>query len=238
MSNNATPEILKRPILDDETSRLVLVAVSLTVCGAGGTDDVSVEDLSSSDGAALDIVKDSWGDLTNLDLSLVGSTDYGNIYRGTATRNGLPADVLLYTGFGNSVSFLQSRDAGGRLTLIGGSDLIGSPPASATYRGTNVVSTVDLQNQAFGTFEMNIDFGSGDINIVGLGGSSIEGSGLKVDAGGGGFSGDVTINYGNSQLPGTFTQGLFHGDGSTGVTGIYVGGSSSLPLIGAMAGTR
>lgn len=181
------------------------------------------------------------GVVDSSDVQLSGSNQYGNFYTGQASVNGVVVDVLIYQDNTGQVEAGYAETSGFNAAYAGGQRVSNIPAGSHTYAGTNIIGARDGSYFESGTFAMNVDFSNGTAAITGsTPTSSIGGSNIAVNTSNGTFTGNnltLTDTLNNVSF-GANIDGNFHGNGATGVTGIYTDSGSNPVVAGAIAGTR
>ena len=171
--------------------------------------------------------------------------DYG-FYEGNYVSGGNQKYLFVYAkriGANENVVAGLARNAnvaGGEIVQAYGDVVSGQVPVGdVTYTGYNLVTTVDQTQIDAGTFTMRVNFqenrgslsGNGDVSFV-------EANNIQVNSSTGTFSSeDVRLGYIDGDSTSGFLRGNFHGNGATGVTGLY-GTSGELDAVGVIAGSR
>ena len=125
--------------------------------------------------------------------------------------------------------------------LVGGGKVSNIPNGEYTYTGTNLIAVRGDANPDYGTFTMDVNFGSGSASLNGnTPTSTISGTGITVNRNDGTFASDsISITGTSKALSATGSiYGNFHGDRATGLTGIYHDNADSPTVAGAIAGSR
>lgn len=188
---------------------------------------------ANSSGNAVNAV-----DLSN--VSYQSSNTFGQYSSGPATINGSPVNVSAYESFSGGVSIVYAGSSSGSLIMAGGSPVSNIPAGSFTYTGNNIIGNRDSSYSEDGSFTMNVNFSTGDAAISGsTANSTFGGNGISVNTSDGTFSdSNITMSTnGDPSVSATIT-GQFHGNGATGVTGIYHDNSSNPLTVGIFAGER
>lgn len=186
---------------------------------------------------------------SNIDLNSLTILEEGVDYaflEGNYVDGGNQKYLFLYAkeiGAGEVVIAGLARNAnlpGGEIVQAYGPLVSGQVPVGdVTYRGYNLVTTTDQTQIDSGTFTMRVNFqnnsgslsGSGDVSFV-------DATSVAVNSSNGTFSSDsVRLGYIDGESTSGFLRGNFHGNGATGVTGIY-GNTGELAVVGVIAGNR
>ena len=171
--------------------------------------------------------------------------DYG-FYEGNYVDDGNQKYLFVYAkriGPDENVVAGLARNAnvaGGEIVQAYGSVVSGQVPVGdLTYTGYNLLTSVDQTQIDSGTFTMRVNFqentgslrGNGDVSFV-------EANNIQINSSTGTFSSnDVRLGYIDGDSASGFIQGNFHGNGATGVTGLY-GTAGELDAVGVIAGSR
>ena len=168
-----------------------------------------------------------------------GSNAYGDYYAGTTTLNGVPVNVVFYEDNSGQVFIGYLEGNGQNVALAGGYKVSNIPTGTYNYAGTNIIGFRDGSYFEEGTFAMGVDFANGTASLTGSTASStIGGSGISVNTSNGTFEGNNLTLSGNGVSTTASIYGNFHGNGATGVTGLYADNGSTPIVAGAIAGTR
>ena len=168
------------------------------------------------------------------------SNTFGDYFAGSATINGSPIDVIEYQSFSRDVVIVYAANNNDSIIATAGAPVTNIPTGSFQYTGTNILANRDASYSEDGSFLMNVNFSTGDAAITGsTATSTFGGTGISVNTSNGTFSdSNITMSLsGGSNRPATIT-GQFHGNGATGVTGIYHDNSSNPLQVGIFAGER
>jgi hypothetical protein len=168
-----------------------------------------------------------------------GSNAYGTFYTATADINGTPIDLVFYQSDAGDLQFTIADDGLNLDFDANGPRVSNIPSGTYTYVGTNALVARNGSGAEDGTFTMTVDF---DRRVAAINAStpssSLSGSGIAVNTSNGTLSGsnlDLSVDGASSKAT---INGNFHGDGATGVTGIYHDNAPNPSVAGLIAGTR
>lgn len=213
--------------------------------GAAAAASTNTYTVSTARVPTTDIPNESPFDIEVTDLSLFTSTAYGEVYSGSVELNGTSYDVRMFTDNGSSTELISALDAssGQKYTIVTGNQVSNVPTGDVdySYEGQNLVAATN--NEDFeadgGAFSMTVNFSTGLGELTATSAETSLTGQFIVDTTTGYFSGDdLDLNAPN--LQGTATAvitGSFHGDGATGVSGLYYDAGDSPVVNGAIIGS-
>ena len=190
--------------------------------------------------------------LSNLRAHPTATSTTGNIIRDqipfTVTVNGITTrlnlDFVAYDhNSGNFGVFYaeESRETNLGFLYNGGETVSNIPSGAYTYSGFNMIADKrrTLDNVEFGTFTMNVNFSNAMVTNLNATtqSSNVTGGNIPINMQQGTFTGGIMLDLGGSPLSG-HVYGDFHGDGATGVSGMYHDGTSNVRYVGGFAGSR
>lgn len=179
------------------------------------------------------------------DLTLLTTTANGKIYTGNVTLNGDVYSVRMFTEDNSStqlISALNTADSE-KWTIVSGDAPSNLPSVIATYAGQNLISNTDNTNPGGGSFTMSVDFAnnSGSLSAISTAASSSLSGSFNIDPSTDYFSGNnltltaMALSGGTSNA---IIYGSFHGNGATGVSGLYYDDAAAPLVNGAIIGTK
>lgn len=173
-------------------------------------------------------------------FTLIDKDHYGEYYAGTGEIDGQEVNVLVYLDNARQLEAGFIEGSGNSAGYVGGEKISGIPIGKHSYEGSNIFIARDGSYlDTGGRFSMNVDFDNKSASIIGsTEASSISGSTISVDVNEGSFKGDdLLLNVAGSEFK-AIINGNFHGNGATGVTGIYTDSAANPTVAGVIAGTR
>jgi len=175
------------------------------------------------------------------DLTVFLTDSLGDYYSGTATIAGKTATISAFKDRTAGTTIISAYDGTDKTVIASGTSLSNIPSGTYTYNGTNLVARMDNSWQARGTFTMNVDFGAGTGTLsgssIGTTVTSINGS-VTIDTSTGYYSGTGLTIVSPDGTSNAKIYGAFHGDGATGVSGIYFEDATTPLINGAIVGAR
>jgi hypothetical protein len=186
---------------------------------------------------------------TNIDPNNLTVLEEGADYaflEGSYVSNGNEKYLFVYAkqiGTDETLIAGLARNAnapGGEIVQAYGDVVSGQVPVGdVTYRGYNLVTATDQTQIDSGTFTMRVNFQNNTGSLSGSGEISfVDATSIAVNSSNGTFSSDaVRLGYIDGESTSGFLRGNFHGNGATGVTGIY-GNTGELTVVGVIAGSR
>lgn len=177
-------------------------------------------------------------DLKNVVYSF--SDEYSDYYTAQVVVEGELADILLAYAKSDYQTFgYYGETATENAAATGGMKATNMPNGIHAYVGSNVVANRDGSNPEYGTFTMGVNFDTKTASINGSTTStSIDATGMTVDTSAGTFNTN-NLTY---RVSGTAYQakleGLFHGNGATGVTGFYYRDIANPGTSGLIVGSK
>ena len=179
------------------------------------------------------------------DLTLLTTTANGKVYNGNVTLNGDVYSVRMFTEDNSStqlISALNTADSK-KWTIVSGDAPSNLPSGTATYTGQNLISNTDNTNPGGGSFTMSVNFSNNSGSLTATSttaNSSLSGS-FNIDPATGYFSGNnLTLNAPalSGGTSNAIIYGSFHGNGATGVSGLYYDDATAPLVNGAIIGTK
>ena len=179
------------------------------------------------------------------DLTLLTTTANGKVYNGNVTLNGDVYSVRMFTEDNSStqlISALNTADSK-KWTIVSGDAPSNLPSGTATYTGQNLTSNTDNTNPGGGSFTMSVNFSNNSGSLTATSttaNSSLSGS-FNIDPATGYFSGNnLTLNAPalSGGTSNAIIYGSFHGNGATGVSGLYYDDATAPLVNGAIIGTK
>ena len=179
------------------------------------------------------------------DLTLLTTTANGKIYTGNVTLNGDVYSVRMFTEDNSSTQLLSALNTADskKWTIVSGDAPSNLPSGMATYAGQNLISNTDNTNPGGGSFTMSVDFAnnSGSLSAISTAASSSLSGSFNIDPSTGYFSGNNLTLTAPALSGGTsnaIIYGSFHGNGATGVSGLYYDDAAAPLVNGAIIGTK
>lgn len=205
----------------------------------------TVNTVSTARVPTTDIPEDDPFKIEVSDLTLLTTTANGKVYNGNVTLNGDVYSVRMFTEDNSStqlISALNTADSK-KWTIVSGDAPSNLPSGIATYTGQNLISNTDNTNAGGGSFTMSVDFSnnSGSLTATSTTASSSLSGNFNINPSTGYFSGNnLTLNApalagGTSNA---IIYGSFHGNGATGVSGLYYDDAAAPLVNGAIIGTK
>ena len=160
-------------------------------------------------------------DIKNVVFSF--SDEYTDYYTAQVVVEGELADVLIGYAKSDYQTFgYYGETASENAAASGGMKATNMPNGIHAYVGSNIVANRDGSNPEFGTFTMGVNFDTKTASINGSTTStSIDATGMTVDTSAGTFNTNNLTYRVNGITSQAKLEGLFHGNGATGVTGFY-----------------
>lgn len=174
------------------------------------------------------------------DLNVFLTDSLGDYYSGTATIAGQTATISAFKDRTAGTTIISAYDGSDKTVIASGTAVSNIPSGTYTYNGTNLVARMDNSWQARGTFTMNVDFGAGTGTLSGNSTgtvTSINGS-VSINTTTGEYSGTGLTIVSPDGTTNAKIYGSFHGNGATGVSGIYFEDATTPLINGAIVGAR
>ena len=165
------------------------------------------------------------------------------------TVNGTPLVGTVYIGENQAVTIVNLEAGGVNVLAAGGEAIPNVPSGLFTYSGGSIIKSLNENGDLYeeGLFTMSVDFDEAEITAFGaedIGGDNgvylpVDGPTIPVNMSTGEFEFDglgAYINEGALES-GMTIQGTFHGDGATGVSGVFYDNDPTPNYGGAIAGT-
>lgn len=199
----------------------------------------NIESFRPSEGSIISAGGESPSTFDGIDYER--SNEFGDFYTGITEINGASVNVLIFVSESQQVEAGFVAGGGSSAAYAGGDRVSNIPSGTYTYAGTNIVGNRDGSAVEVGEFSMNVDFNNRVASISGqTDRSAISGNNIPVDVGTGSFAGNnlTLTNKSNGQTFGATIDGSFHGNGATGVTGVYADRADIPTVAGVIAGTK
>ena len=177
-------------------------------------------------------------DIRNLDYSF--SDTYSDYYTAQVVVDGELADVLIAYAKSDYQTFAYYGETSTEnAAATGGMKATNMPSGIHSYVGSNVVANRDGSSPEFGTFTMGVNFDTKTASINGSTAStSIDATGMTVDTSSGTFNTNDLRYRVNGIVSQAKLEGLFHGNGATGVTGVYFADVATPATSGILVGVK
>lgn len=169
----------------------------------------------------------------------VGANDYGVFYDGAiSTGEGTESATIFIDNQEQLLVISYQNRATSNLSAFGATPENIPFAGSAAYEGTNIFTLRNGSVSETGTFVMTVNFSSQTGILHGQTASTnISVSDIAFDLANGQFYSNLATLSVDGNTYDASLYGSFHGDGGTGVTGIYHQNSETAPLMaGAVAG--
>ncbi len=179
-------------------------------------------------------------------LDFLLTTASGEVYASdTLVLNGDTYEVKMFLEDDSSTQLISALNTSDnkKWTIVSGDAPSNLPIGIATYSGQNLIATTDNSVSGGGTFTMSVDFDddSGSLIATSTTASSTLTGNFTVDSSTGYFSGDnLTLNAPalSGGTSNAIIYGSFHGNGASGVSGLYYDDASAPLMNGAIIGTK
>lgn len=177
-------------------------------------------------------------DIRNVAYSF--SDTYSDYYTAQVVVEGELADVLIAYAKSDYQTFAYyGETATENAAATGGMKATNIPSGIHAYAGSNVVANRDGSNPEYGSFTMGVNFDTKTASINGSTAStSIDATGMTVDTSSGTFKTNNLTYRVNGIASQAKLEGLFHGNGATGVTGVYFVDVANPATSGILVGSK